>query len=152
TAFGRLQIGFTITAGSTPFAVGDTFTVNVSDSAALANSGNAGNGTVSTPSLLMGAQAGTYTINFTSTMGYSVVAPNGTTIGAGTVGTAFANQLGFTVTAGSKAFNAGDSFSITLATLGDLEGNDANYQLRAPQSGGSVAYYNNVSSYQNDYQ
>ena len=147
----RSAIKFTIAAGTKAFAAGDSFTVNVSDSAVLAKSGNAGNGAVSAPSLLTGAQAGAYTISFTSATGYNVVAPNGTTVGAGTIGVAFANQLGFTVSSGSTPFKSGDSFSITVATLGGLEASDTNYQLQAPQAGGSAAYYTVFSTYQTYY-
>lgn len=72
---------------------------------------NTGNGTISDFDPADGAQAGIYQINFTSPTAFDVVYPDGTAT-AGTVGTAHA--LGFTITAGSTAFVAGDAGGITI--------------------------------------
>ena len=41
--------------------------------------------------------------------------PFGNLVGEGATGTAFGNQIGFTITAGATAFAAGDGFTITVA-------------------------------------
>ena len=81
--------------------------------------GNAGNGTLGTPNV-NAANAGTYTVSFTSATAFNVTAPGGATLQPGTVGTAYnANGLQFTATAGSNPFAAGDAFTlaVTASTL-----------------------------------
>ncbi len=82
---------------------------------ASANAGNTGNGTVGSVSALTGIQVGTYSIEFLSATKFNVIDPLGRLVGEGTVGTAFATQLGFTITAGGTAFAAGDGFTIVVA-------------------------------------
>jgi hypothetical protein len=76
--------------------------------------GNTGNGTVGAVSYLAGNEFGAYVVTFTSATAYTVTAPSGDVIGNGVTGTAFANQIGFTITAGGTAFVAGDGFTITV--------------------------------------
>lgn len=77
-------------------------------------------GTTGTPTcgaITVGVAAipGAYVIEFTAATKFSVEAPNGVTIGTGTVGSAFsAGGLGFTLTAGTAAV-AGDTAKITVA-------------------------------------
>ena len=77
-------------------------------------------GTTGTPTcgaITVGAAAipGAYLIEFNAATKFSVEAPNGVTIGTGTVGSAFsAGVLGFTLTAGTAAV-AGDTAKITVA-------------------------------------
>lgn len=77
-------INFTIADGSDDFAVDDEFTVTV------AHSIPSGGGT------------------------FSVTDPDGLTVGTGTVGNAFANQIAFTIADGSPDFIVGDGFDVTV--------------------------------------
>jgi hypothetical protein len=82
---------------------------------AVANAGNTGNGTVSAPSDLVGVQVGAYAVEFIAPAKFNVYDPFGNLVGEGATGVAFANQIGFTITAGATAFAAGDGFTITVA-------------------------------------
>jgi hypothetical protein len=82
---------------------------------AVANVGNTGNGTMSAPS----AQVGAYTVEFITPAKFNVYDPFGNLVGEGSTCVAFANQIGFTVTAGATAFAAGDGFTITVAVNAD---------------------------------
>ena len=113
TAFAN-QIGFTITAGGTAFAAGDSFTVAVPPGAYTANAGNTGNGTCGAITAKAGIQAGTYTGEFFAATKFTLFDPSGRFVGEGTTGTAFSNQLGFTITAGGTAFVLGDGFTIAV--------------------------------------
>jgi hypothetical protein len=90
--------------------------------AAVANAGNTGNGTVALGSPAYGANArvGYYQIVFVSATEFEVYRPTvdnlaGDLIGVGVAGTAFKNEIAFTVTAGGTAFVAGDGFSIPVS-------------------------------------
>jgi hypothetical protein len=119
TAFAD-QIKFTTTAGGTAMVAGDTLLVTVADSyysaASSAGGSNVGNGTLAlaSPAALAYAQAGAYTVTFTSTTAFEVTDPFGNPVGAGVVGTAFAQQIGFTISAGGTAFAINDTFTVTL--------------------------------------
>lgn len=82
--------------------------------AGVAGSGNTGNGTMGTPTAGTGAQAGTYTVEYTAAGRFNVLDPSGRIIGQGVNGTAFAGQIGFTMTAGGTAFAAGDTFTVAV--------------------------------------
>jgi hypothetical protein len=79
--------------------------------AAVADVGNTGNGTMSAPS----DQVGAYTVEFISPIKFNVYDPFGNLVGEGTTGVAFANQIGFTISAGATPFAAGDGFAVTVA-------------------------------------
>ena len=101
-----------------------TFTPPV---AGIAGATNTGNGTIGTLSFTTAASIGDYVATFTSATAFSVVSPNGVAVGNGTAGTAFnAGGVAFTVTAGSTAFAAGDSFVVSVGglELGTLSGWD----------------------------
>ncbi|WP_419692236.1 head decoration protein [Burkholderia gladioli] len=122
SAFSGLGIGFTITAGGTPFVAGDSFTLTTTatpgnPSIASAAGTNTGNGTIGTLSVAgYAAKAGVYTVEFDDATHFVVADPAGAEVGHGTTGVAFkAGGLSFTITAGGTAFNPGDSFSITVA-------------------------------------
>jgi hypothetical protein len=108
------QIGFTITAGGTAFVAGDSFTIAVPPGAYIANSGNTGNGTCGAITAKVGAQVGTYYGEFTAATKFNLYDPSGKLVGEGATGTAFSDQLGFTITAGGTAFVAGDGFTIAV--------------------------------------
>lgn len=82
--------------------------------ASAANAGNTGNGTLGTLSALAAAQPGAYSVVFISATKFEVYDPSGNFVGIGTAGTAFSNQVQFTITAGGTAFAAGDGFSVTV--------------------------------------
>lgn len=78
--------------------------------------GSTGNPTCGTITVSGPALPGVYRAIFETATKYEIEAPNGVTLGVGTVGTAFsAGGLGFTITAGGTAAVAGDSFTITVA-------------------------------------
>ncbi|WP_081862528.1 head decoration protein [Chromobacterium haemolyticum] len=102
--------------------LGQISTSNSSPAAtAAAGAANVGNGT-----LTIGTQpqtgftpAGVFTVTLTAPTVFSVTGPNNFNNVDQPVGTAFdADGMVFTVTAGSKAFAAGDSFSITVTSPG----------------------------------
>lgn len=80
-----------------------------------ANAGNTGNGTMNAPTDQVGVQVGGYAVEFVSATEFNVFDPNGNLVGEGKTGVAFANQIGFTITAGGTAFVAGDGFTVTVA-------------------------------------
>lgn len=81
---------------------------------AEANGGNTGNATMSEVTLKAGAKAGVYTVTFTAATKFDVHDPDGFKIKSGTTGTAYSDDLGFTVTAGGTAMVAGDGFTISV--------------------------------------
>ena len=92
---------------------------------------NVGDGTIGAATVAATAKSGAYTATFTSATAFSVTDPNGTAVANGTAGSAFNNQIGFTITAGTEAFDVGDSFIITVditefnyapVTTGDIAG------------------------------
>lgn len=96
---------------------------------AVAGATNAGNGTVGTVTATGSSQPmiGDYTVTFTSATAFTVTNPAGETIGSGTAGTAFsAAGVGFTITSGTTAFAANDSFTVSVGGLlvGTLSGFD----------------------------
>lgn len=86
--------------------------------AAAKPSGNTGNGTVGSESAGVGAQVGTYQVRFTGATTFDVYDPSGAFLGSGATGTAFSNEIDFTITAGATAFAAGDSFMLNVADNG----------------------------------
>lgn len=87
--------------------------------AAAAVAGNTGNGTVAAgnPAFLGTVQPGTYRVTFTAATRFQVFDPAGRLVGAGVTGTAFSNQIVFTITAGGTPFAAGDAFTIAVSAL-----------------------------------
>lgn len=81
-----------------------------------ANAGNTGNGTLGTLSAITGAQPGAYGVVFIAATKFEVYDPLGNFLGLGATGTAFSNQVQFTITAGGTAFAAGDGFSVTVTS------------------------------------
>jgi hypothetical protein len=81
---------------------------------AVANVGNTGNGTMSAPSDQVGVRVGAYAVEFIAPAKFNVYDLFGNLVGEGTTGVAFANQIGFTITAGATAFAAGDGFAVTV--------------------------------------
>lgn len=86
--------------------------------AATALGTNTGTGTVSAPTAGNGVQRGTYKVVFTepnTNLGtFQVIDPNGQVTGDGVVGSAFAGEVGFTISDGATDFVAGDAFTIAV--------------------------------------
>lgn len=81
-----------------------------------AQGGNTGNATLAfgTPATLPNAKAGVYKVVFSSATAFQVFDPLGDEIGTGVNGTAFADQIKFTTTAGGTPMVAGDTLLVTL--------------------------------------
>lgn len=108
----------TIASGSgklQPGAVLIPLLIGTATAAVKASGANTGNGTISAVTTLTGAKLGLYTVRFTSATAYTVEDPDGFSLGNGKTGTAFADDIGFTITAGGTAFVADDGFDITVA-------------------------------------
>lgn len=122
TNYTSSHLRFTITDGSTDFALNDQFTVAVTSGGTPAVVGT-GNGVMSAISLGPQAQTGTYRIQNTSAVTnggvFSVVAPNGSalasftmTAGAGLTTAYESDHVNFSLTDGSTDFALGDYFHI----------------------------------------
>ena len=88
---------------------------------AAAKATNTGNGVLTlagTPAIAATARAGVYRVVFiepTTNLGTFIVEdPLGAVVAEGVVGTAFSNQVAFTIADGSTDFIAGDAFTITV--------------------------------------
>jgi len=124
TNYKSTHMEFTITDGSTDFAVDDTFTVVVTEGGTPAVVG-IGNGTMSAVSMGAKTQKGTYQVVCTAAVTnggtFKVVAPDGSALpdlvlsaGAGN-STSYTNeQINFTITDGSTDFAEGDTFNIIV--------------------------------------
>lgn len=128
-AFTSSIVNLTVTAGSTAFAVGDTFTFTLVNTWTPTGTPT-GNGTISNLVADTALVAETTTITFTSATAFSVTGSVSGAAAAGTVGVAYDNgNLNFTVLAGTTAFAASDTFTIvsTSVTLtAPLGATDAN--------------------------
>jgi len=88
---------------------------------AVAESGNAGDGTIGTVAV-NGAVPGAYAVEFTSATEFALLDAGDQVLGTGTVGEAFsAAGLSFTITAGSSDFVADDAFTITVAAGDEMD-------------------------------
>lgn len=89
----------------------------------VAGSGNTGDGTLAmaSPAVSSKVKNGSYTATATSATVFAVESPTGASLGNATVGTAFNKEIKFTITAGTAAFVAGDTFEIMVGveTPGD---------------------------------
>lgn len=83
--------------------------------AAAAGATNTGNGTAGALTTSLTSQIGDYVLTATSDTVFALVDPQGNALGDVTVGTAFAGEIGVTVTAGTTAFVAGDTFTLTVS-------------------------------------
>lgn len=80
-----------------------------------ATGGNTGNFTCSAVVAFAGAKVGAYAIELIDATHFQVFDPNGDLVGEGVMGTQFANQIQFTITAGGTAGVVGDKATITVA-------------------------------------
>jgi hypothetical protein len=74
-----------------------------------------GNFTCSAITVNADAKPGIYSIVFTGATSFEVFDPNGAALPAGATGTAYTEELGFTLTAGGTAAVAGDTATLTVA-------------------------------------
>lgn len=133
TVYRSREINFSITDGSTDFALNDAFTIVVDTTAPLVI--GTGNGTVSAMTLGPDAKPGNYRLEITAAITnggeFKLAGPNGELIEQGFVvagagGTfvgANKRQLNFTLTEGSTDFAVGDAFNI--AVFNELNGGKA---------------------------
>jgi len=83
---------------------------------AVAGGGNTGAGTMSAVTRVGNkTQVGVYVVKFTAATAFDVIDPTGRKLSSGVTGSAYADDIGFTITAGSPAFVAGDVFNVTVA-------------------------------------
>jgi len=75
---------------------------------------NTGNATMGTTSAQDTAAIGTFTVIFTAATTFYVVNPSGARLKDGATGTAYLDQVGFTITVGATPMVAGDSFTIAV--------------------------------------
>lgn len=74
---------------------------------------NTGNPTFTAgPVVVAASKTGRYIVTMTSATAFSVANPDGTVAGTGTLGTAYATGVSFTLTAGATAAVAGDKFYV----------------------------------------
>lgn len=101
-------------------------------SSAAADAGNTGNGVFTidgTTPVLADAKNGVYRVvciePVTNLGTFAVIDPKGVEIGRAIVGTAFSNQIKFSIADGATDFVAGDAFSVTVGI------EDADYDYKA---------------------
>lgn len=83
--------------------------------AAVAAEGNAGNGTIAEEALGPNAIAGDYTVEFLTATTFAVFDPVGNRLADGATGAVYDNgQIAFEIAVGGSAFEAGDSFIVTV--------------------------------------
>jgi hypothetical protein len=108
---------------ATPGTAGNAFTLaqtggHITVAATLTSgAGNTGNATIALagqPTSIT-AKIGTYRAACLTATTFRVYDPNGVEVGEGTFGTAFANEIYFTITAGGTPCVAGDTFSIAVS-------------------------------------
>ncbi len=122
------ELNFTVTDGSTDFAVGDKFTVAVAGgtpATGTADGGNTGNGTMTGVVAGREAKVGTYTVKCTAIATnagtFSVEDPDGNMLPDAEVGTAYENeQINFLLNDGSTDFAVDDEFTIAVS-LGERQ-------------------------------
>lgn len=130
TAFASTHMSFTLADGSNDFAGGDAFDIHTNAVAGVAGA-NTGNGTLAVVRFSPWADSGAYVLTCTAAASnagtFSVVAPDGVTLGSATVGVEFrGGGLVFTIADGSTDFIVGDSFTVTIAAGKYKEWNPVN--------------------------
>jgi hypothetical protein len=133
------QIKFAIADGSTDFVAGDLFELFVGAGTVTEDGGNTGDGDVTLYQVLEGAQLGDYVLTCIAEAAnggtFSVVAPDGTSLGNLTVGTRYTQGgLDLLVADGSADWDLLDLITITVTrgTVKEYDPTDAD--------GGGLAY------------
>lgn len=113
----RSRDNIVVTQTGTAIDSGTLLTKVDTGTAAFAmDAGATGNPTSGTITVGAAAMPGAYTVEFTAATKFTVEAPDGVTVGTGTLGTAFTKGgLSFTLTAGGTPAVAGDTAKITVA-------------------------------------
>lgn len=109
---------FTVASGSGILKVGTVMgqaTLGSATSAVKASGPNTGNATMSAVTVLDGVVNGVYSVRMLTATTFRVEKPGGDVIGDGATGVAFADDIGFTMTAGGTPMVAGDGFDVTVA-------------------------------------
>jgi phage tail sheath protein FI len=126
-AFTSNVLGFTVTAGGTPFSADDYFQFNLA--ATPTSYTGTGNGTMSSIAIDTGAVAETWSIVFTSPTAFSVTGSVSGATATGTVGAPYDNgKIAFVITAGTTPFVVNDEFQLTVSSItvtNPLGANDA---------------------------
>lgn len=130
TAFSN-QIKFAIADGATDFVVGDLFEIYVKAGTVAAGGGNTGDGVATLYQTKEGTQPGAYTLTcitaVTNAGVFSVVAPDGTSLGSLTVAVRYVSGgLDMIIADGSADFIVGDVFTVTVTRGKVKEYNPAN--------------------------
>jgi flagellar hook protein FlgE len=126
TAFSSDAINFTITAGTAPFAAGDTFSVaTTATTVGTPTFAEPGVGTMTSVTAGAASVAQTITATAINATQFAVVGSVSGPLGTATAGTPFASSgINFTIGAGATGFDAGDQFTVTTTagTLGNVTG------------------------------
>ncbi len=113
---GNLKLVSTaITLGAGTLNRGTVLGQQTLGAAAAVAGANTGNGTISAIVVNANAKIGAYTLKALSATDFEVLGPTGVRLAEAATGVAYTDQIGFTITAGSVAFVAGDSFTVTVA-------------------------------------
>lgn len=115
------ELNLTLTDGAVDFAIGDKFTVAVTDgvpSTGTADGGNTGDGTLTSVEGRHALKVGAYSIEcITAVLNggvFKVLDPDGNMLANASVGVAYeSDQLAFIINDGATDFVVGDSFAIT---------------------------------------
>lgn len=122
----------TVEAGAAPGLLAGRIlgrkTLGAGSSAVKASGANTGNATMSAITIGPGAKPGVYQVRHTAATAFDVIDPDGFKLKSGATGTAYADDIGFTETAGGTPMVAGDGFDVTVA-----EGN-GNYVAYDPDA------------------
>lgn len=140
----RSRENATLSPTTVALQAGQLLTLSGAGSATVApkTGGNTGNGTISAVTIKSSGKAGAYRAVFTAPTKFSVIDPDGHDLVDGKTGTAYATDLGFTITAGATAFAIDDEFVITVApALGKYAPYDPTKAATAPAS---AVLYDNV--------
>ena len=113
-------IGFKYTAGGTPNAAGDTYSIAIAIGAApvvTAGGSNVGNGTIGNVEVVQNApaQTGNYVLVCTTAGAsavFSVTAPDGRALPPLTVGVPYEDELAFSITGGGTNYAVGDTITL----------------------------------------
>lgn len=140
SAFASTHLSFTLADGSSDFVAGDGFTIYTNAVAGSAGGGNSGDGTLAVVEYAPHALLGAYTLTCTAAASdagtFSVVAPDGVSLGDATVGTEFrGGGLTFTIADGGSDFQVGDTFTVTIAAGYAKEWNPTNTDGSAKAAG-----------------
>ncbi|MBW4089904.1 MAG: hypothetical protein HIU82_02175 [Proteobacteria bacterium] len=96
------------------YQAGTVMSLGLGTPTATKGADDVGNGTIGTPTALVNAMPGDYLLEATSSTVFEVTAPNGDILPNLTVGTAYANQIGISISAGGTAWAVGDTIVVNV--------------------------------------